>query len=119
MPRLEHAVDDLERALASLPRQGGWGARIRRLTSDLASALAAEHATVGDPWLSARTGHLERERRTLLARLAAATGPDLESGDPEVVRTELLRLAHDVSHHLQRVHDLYYDAVALDVGGSE
>ena len=42
-----------------------------------------------------------------------------ESTDLEPVRESLSRLALDVRHHHQRVNDLAYDELALDVGGSE
>ena len=47
-------------------------------------------------------------------------GPQvLESADVEAVREELKRLLVDISHHLQRLNDLAYDEVALELGGSE
>jgi len=42
-----------------------------------------------------------------------------ESADLEQVRESLARLVLDVRHHHQRVNDLAYDELALDVGGSE
>ena len=42
-----------------------------------------------------------------------------DSTDLEQVRDSLCRLMRDVRHHHQRVNDLAYDALALDVGGSE
>ncbi len=38
---------------------------------------------------------------------------------PPAVRRELARLVVDVRHHLQRLHDLAYDEVALELGGSD
>ena len=36
-----------------------------------------------------------------------------------MVRADLLRLLTDVTHHVQRIHDLAYDEVELELGGSE
>ena len=44
---------------------------------------------------------------------------DVEASDLEAVRTHLLRLIPDLHHHQQRMNDLVYDAVGMDVGGSE
>jgi hypothetical protein len=43
----------------------------------------------------------------------------LECPEIEAVRSEIRRLIADVAHYLQRVHDLAYDAVELELGGSE
>ena len=40
---------------------------------------------------------------------------------PDVERRvrELKRLLADIAHHVQRLHDLAYDEVELELGGSE
>ena len=43
----------------------------------------------------------------------------LESPDVDGVRDELHRLLVDVTHHVQRLNDLAYDEVELELGGSE
>ena len=58
-------------------------------------------------------------RRALLARLSALGPQVLESPDVERVCAALRRLLTDIAHHVQRVHDLAYDAVELELGGSE
>ena len=60
-----------------------------------------------------------RERTALLGRLSVLGPQVLESPDVEAVRVELLRLLVDVAHHVQRVNDLAYDDVELELGGSE
>ena len=35
------------------------------------------------------------------------------------MRTELRRLAADIAHHEQRLHDLVFDDIELELGGSE
>jgi DNA polymerase-3 subunit alpha len=59
------------------------------------------------------------ERNRLIARISVLAGSLSESADIEPVREALLRVAQDVQHHAQRVSDLMYDAVAMEVGGSE
>ncbi len=82
-------------------------------------ALVAEAGSPDEGWLAARNGTLLRERTRLLGRLSVLGPLVLESPDVEGVRTELLRLLVDISHHVQRVHDLAYDEVELELGGSE
>ncbi len=43
----------------------------------------------------------------------------LEDADVAAVRAEVARLVADVTRHVQRVNDLAYDAVELELGGSE
>ena len=43
----------------------------------------------------------------------------LEHPDVAEVRQELKRLLADIAHHVQRLHDLAYDEVELEIGGSE
>jgi hypothetical protein len=120
MQRVEHAVESLEQALQS-PTQlhRSWGHLIRHRTREVADALTAESPVAVDSWLSARAGCLERERNRLLSRLSVLGATLTESSDLDPVRDSLRRLVHDVRHHHQRVTDLTYDALALDVGGSE
>jgi hypothetical protein len=120
MQRFEHAVDDLEDALQSPPRlQRSWGHIVRQRTAQVAEALTAESPVAIDSWLTARAGHLERERSLLVTRLSVLGSLIAESHDIEQVRESLRRLVRDVRHHHQRVNDLAYDELALDVGGSE
>ena len=120
MQRFEHAIDSLEEALHSPPRlQQSWGHIVRQRTKHVADALTAESPVAVDSWLAARVGHLERERNRLLTRLSVLGTMLAETADLEQVRDSLCRLMRDVRHHHQRVNDLAYDALALDVGGSE
>ena len=43
----------------------------------------------------------------------------LVASDVDRVATELDRLVTDLEHHTQRLHDLAYDDVELEIGGSE
>ena len=67
----------------------------------------------------ARGGAAIRERNALLDRLTALGPPVLESPEVEQVRVDLKRLLTDIAHHFQRLHDLAYDEVELELGGSE
>ena len=43
----------------------------------------------------------------------------LDKMDTETIVREVKRLVGDLEHHVQRVHDLVYDSVSLELGGSE
>lgn len=79
--------------------------------------LAAESASY-DGWLAARGGRLLRERDLLLGRLARVTA-QVQAGAAAAVNEELARLLRDVARHQQRVRDLHWDAVELELGGSD
>jgi hypothetical protein len=82
-------------------------------------ALVAEAGQGGEGWLAAREIGLLRERTALLRRLSALGPQVLGSPDVDEVRSELHRLLVDVSRHVQRISDLAYDEVELELGGSE
>jgi hypothetical protein len=98
---------------------GNWRWSVRQRMGAVRDALIAETGHGGEGWLAAREGGLLRERTLLLHRLSALGSQVLERPDVDVVRADLLRLLTDVSHHLQRIHDLAYDEVELELGGSE
>lgn len=119
MTGLEHAILGLKQALDSPRRHHAWRWLVRHRMAAVKDALTIETVRDGDAWLAAREGALLRERNTLLGRLAAL-GPDvLEAPDVDGVRLELSRLVVDLAHHRQRLNDLVYDSVALELGGSE
>jgi hypothetical protein len=43
----------------------------------------------------------------------------LDKLDTESILQETRRLLTDLEHHIQRLHDLVYDSVSLELGGSE
>lgn len=98
---------------------GSWRWTVRRRLADVRDALAEERASTGDGWLVARTGVVLRERNALLARVAAVGPRVLDAEDVEPVRVELKRLLVDIDHHFQRIRDLAYDDVEMEIGGSE
>ncbi len=110
--------------LLDTPRQqgtalGNWRWTVRQRLSALRDSLAREAQHGSDGWLAARNSTLLRQRNELMHRMAALAPAVLESPDVEKVRLEMRRLLADVHHHRQRVSDLAYDEVALELGGSE
>jgi hypothetical protein len=119
MTGLDHAIQGLQQALDNPRRHHMWRWLVRHRMANVKDALAGEHAPGGDAWLAAREVTLHRERAGLLHRLSEL-GPDvLEASDLESVRSELQRLLVDLDHHRQRLNDLVYDGVSLELGGSE
>ena len=55
----------------------------------------------------------------LLGRMIEIGPLVLESPDVEAVRLEVKRLLADIGRHMQRLNDLAYDEVELELGGSE
>ena len=85
----------------------------------LRDELAREPDAAADGWLSARRVRSARERAALLERLNDIGPQVLESPRVDEVRDQIRRLLTDIDRHLQRVHDLAYDEVELEIGGSE
>ena len=117
------ALQGLGRALATRHEPGTslgscrWS--VRQQMSVVRDTLLTEGEYADEGWLVARTGSLLRERTTLLARLSALGPAVLESSDVDSVHHELDRLLVDLGRHAQRLHDLAYDEVELELGGSE
>ncbi|WP_459983326.1 hypothetical protein [Nocardioides sp. AN3] len=113
---LDHALDAPRGAGVPL---GNWRWSVRQRLVILRDRLVTEAVGSHDGWLAARGGAAYRERNDLLARLAALTSAVLETHDAEEIRHQLKRLVGDISHHIQRVHDLVYDDVELELGGED
>ncbi|MEI5673260.1 MULTISPECIES: hypothetical protein [unclassified Nocardioides] len=121
--RLTLALQGLDQALDA-PRQqgvplGNWRWVVRQRMAALRDALAGESVGTDDGWLAARGGTAFRERNVILGRLNRLGSVVLETEAVEDVRIELKRLVGDVHHHVQRLNDLAYDDVELELGGSE
>lgn len=119
MTALESAILGLEQALNSPREHQSWRWLVRQQMAGAKDALASEWARAGDAWLAAREAHLARERTQLLGRLATLGARVLQDLDVGPVREDLLRLLQDLEHHRQRVNDLVYDTVSMEIGGSE
>lgn len=113
---LDHALDAPRRPGIPL---GNWRWLVRQRMSGVRDALVGEAAGSDDGWLAARGGSAFRERNALLSRLSILGPQILETADVEQTRVELKRLVMDVQRHAQRLHDLAYDEVELELGGSE
>jgi hypothetical protein len=118
MASLESAITDLRQLLASDVSAPDWRWNVRRRLSVVKDALTAPSAQT-EAWLAAREGTSNRNRRQLQARVSVLAAGVLERLDAEVIISELRRLQTDLEHYVQRVHDLVYDSVSLELGGSE
>jgi hypothetical protein len=115
---LESAISDLQETL-SARTSSNWRWLVRQRLSAVRQALSDENFETWDGWLAARTGAADRERRQLLARISTVGSGVLDRLDTDRMAIEVRRLLADVEHYRQRVHDLIYDSVALEIGGSE
>jgi hypothetical protein len=114
---LDQAITALHETLEHQLPGEQWRSALRRRLAAVCEALAEDGPHFRDGWLSARDAGTERDRRALLARLRALT-----TGVPQQAASsyaELRRLGVDLEHYRQRLHDLAYDAVGLELGGSE
>ncbi len=101
---------------------GGSGSSGRRSVEDCGRRRAprsGEETTRGGGGFAAREVGLHRERDALLRRLSRLGPRVLDDPDLDAVCADLRRLLVDVTHHVQRRHDLAYDEVELELGGSE
>ncbi len=119
MSGLENAIHGLSQAIESPPRHHMWRWLVRHRMSTVKDALRAERLRGGDAWLASREVNLHRERAALLSQLASLGPAVLEDADLERVRGELARLVSALERYKQRVNDLVYDSVCLELGGSE
>jgi hypothetical protein len=112
----------LRRLLAEVPGAdqglGAWRWQVRRQLAPLFDAVARPGGPTGDG-LAARSGGCVREQAALGRRIAALAPRVV--GDTDVARLchELRLLLDDVRRHEQRCHDLAYDEVEMELGGSE
>ncbi len=119
MHRLGEAVARLDAAVAVTPTpEQPWRELVRSHLGEVSVELSEERAVAPDTWLDARADHLHRERNRLLAKVSVLQ-PMIDNADLDVVRAAVARLVPDLKHHHQRLSDLAYDGVAMEVGGSE
>lgn len=119
MAGLSAALVGLEQALDRSPRHQMWRWLVRHRLTAVLDALAGENDRALDAWLAARHSLLERERETLMLKLDRFAAQVTDAPDVEALRRDLKRLVSEVKTHRQRLNDLLYDTVALELGGSE
>jgi hypothetical protein len=122
-PGLPAALQALDQSLDA-PRKpgiplGNWRWVVRQRMGVVRDELLGEKAGSKDGWLAARGGAAFRERNALLSRLSVLSTQVLETPDIEATRMELKRLLVDVNRHMQRLNDIAYDEVEMEIGGSE
>lgn len=114
------ALHSLEQAIVP-PRPGvplgNWRWSVRQRLASVREALVEENPTAADGWLAARGGQAFRERGLLIARLSQLADNALTAPDPEALRQDLRRLIGEIGRHVQRLNDLAYDDVELELGG--
>ncbi len=119
MASLESAIKDLRQMLATDATAPEWRWNLRRRLSTVRDALTDPGAGEVEAWLTPREFNSNRCRRQLQARVSTLAAGVLDRLDAETIIAELRRLQTDLEHYVQRLHDLVYDSVALELGGSE
>ena len=116
---LESTISDLRQTLGSSRAATSWRWMMRDQLAAVRDALSDERFASWDGWLAARTGSTDRERQQLMARITALGNGLLDRLDTDRAAAEVRRILLDVEHFRQRVHDLVYDSVSMEIGGSE
>lgn len=119
MRTLDHAILGLDQALDRPRRHQMWRWLVRHRISAVLEALSSENARAADGWLASRQDGLQRERDALQLKLDRLGLQVVDTSDVEHVRGELKRIVGELGRHRQRLNDLLYDTVALELGGSE
>ena len=116
---LESAISELRQTLSGSRAATNWRWMMRDQLSAVREALKDERFASWDGWLAARSGTSDRERQQLLARITSMGNSLLDRLDTDRAAAEVRRLLNDVEHYRQRMHDLVYDSVSMEIGGSE
>ncbi|ROR89189.1 hypothetical protein [Nocardioides aurantiacus] len=131
MAPLDNAVRELRQILASDPSSPEWRWHVRVRLQSVQQALAPlappappspsspAACADSDAWLSPRVEGADRRTVQLRARVGVVASGVLDRLDAATIEREVRRLLRDLEHLLQRDHDLVYDSVSLDLGGSE
>jgi hypothetical protein len=119
MAPLETAIRELRQILAADCTAPEWRWNVRRRLSEVKDALSVPQAGQPEAWLAARTRLSHRDRIQLQARVVALSSGVLEKLETETIVHQVRRVLADLEHHVQRMHDLVYDSVSLELGGSE
>jgi hypothetical protein len=119
MAPLETAVNELRQILSADSAAPEWRWNVRRRLSEVKDALSGPSARQADAWLAPRAQSSNRARHQLHARATTLASGVLERLDTDSIVQEARRLLTDLEHYVQRLHDLVYDSVSLELGGSE
>lgn len=114
LQRLEHALTHRGR---TTPLSIWRWAVLQRMVA-VREGLVRESELPHD-WLAARRSRVLRERNALLGRMSELRFRVMGDPDVDQANYEMRRLVVDIRHHLQRMHDLAYDEVEGELGGSE
>jgi hypothetical protein len=113
-------LHDLLRPQQTHDNVGAWRWAVRRQLVPVRDRLVHERSHHRhEAWISERAARTLRERDALLARLNRLASQVLVAPDVESLRSDLSRLLADIDRHSQRMSDLAYDEVELEIGGSE
>lgn len=116
---LEQAITDLENVAADSStadiNPAAWRTTMRERLQRVRSVMT-EPLRSRDGWLVARTQHVDKERSALVERISAMSAR-IGEARPNAVLPDVRRLSTDLGHYRQRVRDLDYDAVELELGG--
>jgi hypothetical protein len=112
-------LEDLLRPGGTRVNLGAWRWSVRRHLVPVRDRLLREHPVRREEWLSARATRTLRERDELLARLNGLTAQVLLTDQVDDLADRLSRLLADIARHHQRLDDLAWDDVELEIGGSE
>jgi hypothetical protein len=119
MTAMTATLEDLLRPGAARDSLGAWRWSVRRQLVPVRERLLREHPIRGEAWLSARASRTLRERDRLITRLGGLASEVLVTDQVDDVADRLNRLLADIARHHQRVDDLAWDDVELEIGGSE
>jgi hypothetical protein len=117
--QLGQAISGLEVALGRSRRSQLWHWLVGHRLATAREVLASEDDRAADEWLASRQAALVRERDALLLKVDHLTTRLAEDPNLEALRGDLQRLVTELRRHHQRINDLAWDTVALDLGGSE
>jgi hypothetical protein len=116
---LDQAISELAQTLDQNPAAPQWRRLVRLRLAAVREALAEESVRFRDGWLSARGSVTEKDRRQWIDRVSALTPRLSARSEPDTSYADTRRLAADLEHYRQRLHDLVYDSVGIELGGSE
>lgn len=127
MAPLDTAVRELQQILASDSTSPEWRWHVRMRLRAVQEALAPlappppapAPPADSDAWLAPRVEGAGRRAIQLRARVGVVAAGVLDRLDARSIEREVHRLLHDLEHLLQRDHDLVYDSVSLELGGSD